>query len=185
MGTAFGVDMSKGFTRDPSHSDPKTGNASFILYSRDSHNLASHPITEGGSPSERIGKVLTFTGQSLRGPEGSIPFLILGDRALDTMPPSQAAIQAAVASAAARARQSGATVRMGVPMQLNQSHSAAGRTQGLAFAYGKGRVVVLGEAAMLTAQLDPDGNKFGMNRSGLDNRQLALNIMHWLSRALN
>jgi len=30
----------------------------------------------------------------------------------------------------------------------------------------------------------PDGMKFGMNRSGIDNRQLALNIVHWLSRLL-
>jgi len=26
--------------------------------------------------------------------------------------------------------------------------------------------------------------KFGMNRAGIDNRQLALNIMHWLSGLL-
>jgi len=26
--------------------------------------------------------------------------------------------------------------------------------------------------------------KFGMNRPGIDNRQLALNIMHWLSGML-
>jgi hypothetical protein len=25
---------------------------------------------------------------------------------------------------------------------------------------------------------------FGMNRPGIDNRQLALNIMHWLSRLI-
>ena len=48
--------------------------------------------------------------------------------------------------------------------------------------FGKGHVVVLGEAAMLSAQLaGPNGNPFGMNRPGIDNRQLALNIMHWLS----
>jgi hypothetical protein len=41
--------------------------------------------------------------------------------------------------------------------------------------------VVLGEAAMLTAQVAPKGFRFGMNVSGTDNRQLALNIMHWLS----
>jgi hypothetical protein len=63
--------------------------------------------------------------------------------------------------------------------------SAAGRAQGLAFKLGKGRVVVLGEAAMLSAQLaGPRKMKFGMNRLGIDNRQLALNIMHWLSGLL-
>jgi hypothetical protein len=51
--------------------------------------------------------------------------------------------------------------------------------------FGKGRVVVLGEAAMLTAQLTRDDKPFGMQVAGIDNRQLALNIMHWLSRLLN
>jgi hypothetical protein len=51
--------------------------------------------------------------------------------------------------------------------------------------FGKGRVVVLGEAAMLSAQLTgPGGMKFGMNHPGIDNRQLALNIVHWLSGLL-
>lgn len=45
------------------------------------------------------------------------------------------------------------------------------KTQGIAFESGRGRVVVL------TAQLAaPDGRR-------TDNRQLILNIMHWLSRA--
>jgi hypothetical protein len=62
--------------------------------------------------------------------------------------------------------------------------SAAGRAQGLALEFGKGRVVVLGEAAMLTAQVALRGFRFGMNVPGIDNRQLALNIMHWLSGLL-
>ena len=55
--------------------------------------------------------------------------------------------------------------------------------QGLALTFGKGRVVVMGEAAELSAQLIGT-ERFGMNTPGLDNRQLALNIMHWLSGLL-
>jgi hypothetical protein len=63
--------------------------------------------------------------------------------------------------------------------------SAAGRSQGIVIKSGKGRVVVLGEAAMLSAQLaGPNKNPFGMNRPGIDNRQFALNLMHWLSGML-
>ncbi len=62
--------------------------------------------------------------------------------------------------------------------------SAAGRTQGLAFPFGKGRVVVMGEAAELSAQVIGVDDKFGMNRPGIDNRQMALNILHWLSGLL-
>ena len=58
---------------------------------------------------------------------------------------------------------------------------AAGRCQGLALTHGKGRVVVLGEAGALSAQFGMGGRPFGMNDPGNDNRQLALNIMHWLS----
>jgi hypothetical protein len=43
-------------------------------------------------------------------------------------------------------------------------------------------VVVLGEASMITAQLS--GDIFGMNSPGVDNKKFALNIFHWLSRAL-
>ena len=58
-----------------------------------------------------------------------------------------------------------------------------GSAQGVALEYGRGRVVALGEAAMLTAQTE-NGARWGMNTPGLDNKQFALNIMHWLSRAL-
>ena len=64
--------------------------------------------------------------------------------------------------------------------------SAKGRSQGVAFALGRGRVVVLGEAALLSARVTLlDGQEYakvGMNRPGTDNRQFALNLMHWLSR---
>jgi hypothetical protein len=45
-------------------------------------------------------------------------------------------------------------------------------------------VVVLGEAGMLRAQRERNGQLVGMNVPGYDNRQMALNIMHWLSRIL-
>jgi hypothetical protein len=63
--------------------------------------------------------------------------------------------------------------------------SAAGRAQGIALKFGKGRVVVLGEAALLSAQVSGSENfKMGMNVPGTDNKQFALNIMHWLTGLL-
>ena len=61
--------------------------------------------------------------------------------------------------------------------------SAAGWAQGVALSYGAGRVVVMGEAAELSAQL-AGLEPMGMNVPGIDNRQMALNIMQWLSRQL-
>jgi hypothetical protein len=152
----FGVDMSKMYTADQENADPETGSASFIVYTRDSGRLADHPITQGRNDGERVNKVIAFTGQSLTGPAGSVQLLILAGTAIDAM-----------------------------PGQTANPVSAAGRAQGIAMEFGKGRVVVMGEAGMLTAQVvGPQRMAFGMNRPGIDNRQLALNIMHWLSGLL-
>jgi hypothetical protein len=109
------------------------------------------PRRRSDSSSEQISRVVTFSGQSLQGPQGSVAFLRLADSAVD---------------------------RSSVD---NSLIPAVGRSQGLAFIHGKGRVVVLGEGGALSAQFDQKGERFGMNVEGTDNRQFALNIMHWLS----
>lgn len=60
---------------------------------------------------------------------------------------------------------------------------AKGHSQALALNFGCGRVVASGEAALFSAQMDPLGIKFGMNRADNDDRQFLLNILHWRSRA--
>jgi hypothetical protein len=148
----FGVEVSNGATSDPANSE---GGETNLVFSRQNRLLAEHPITRGRGETERINRVRTFTGTSLKGPEGSIPILKLADTAVDYSRGD------------------------GTPT------SAAGRAQGIAFTFGKGRVVVLGEAAELSAQVvGLEGEKFGMNVPGIDNRQMALNIMHWLSGLL-
>lgn len=155
----FGVEMSKGFTADPSNYDVESGNQGFIKYDRENNGLGQHPIIEGRDASERVSRIIAFTGQSLKGPDGSVAFMKLASTAIDVTPRRGDAPQRQV--------------------------SAAGRAQGIALKFGKGRVVVLGEAAMLSAQLaGPQKMKFGMNKPGIDNRQIALNIMHWLSGLL-
>jgi len=150
----FDVDMSKGFTYDPANS--VEGNASVLIFSRDNKLLATHPITEGRDEKERVNRVESFTGQSLKGPADSVAILKLADTAKDS--PDQ---------------------------NTDASVSAAGRAEALAFKFGKGRVVVQGEAAMLSAQISgPEKSKMGMNVPGNDNKQYALNVMHWLSGLL-
>jgi hypothetical protein len=152
----FAVDMSKMFTVDEQNYDKESENPGFVVYTRESGRLADHPLTRGRNASERVNKVIAFTGQSLKGPADSLAFMKLADTAVDTMPGDNA-----------------------------KPVSAAGRAQGLAMKFGKGRVIVLGEAGMLSAQVvGAQQMKFGMNRPGIDNRQLALNIMHWLSGIL-
>ena len=150
----FGVEMSMGYTFDPENS--VAGSPTQLLFSRENKLLANHSIAEGRNESERIKLVRSFTGQSLKGPEGSFAILRLSDSASDR------------------------------PTYTDQtSISAAGRAQAIALKFGKGRVVVHGEAAMLSAQISgAEKRTMGMNVPGNDNKQYALNLMHWLSGIL-
>jgi hypothetical protein len=121
-----------------------------------------HPIMRGRSNEEEIRKVRTFTGQSIRGPAGAASLLRLPAGAKELVP------DATNPGDRSKAKEGPAVYP----------------DQGVAFTFGKGRVVVLGEAGMLTAQKSAQGAKFGMNVAGIDNRQLALDIMHWLSGLL-
>jgi hypothetical protein len=151
----IGVEMSKGVAMDQANADKELNDPSFIVYSRENHLLAENSITNGRGEAERINRVIVFGGQSLKGPTGSDPFLKLADTAVDKI---------------------AATEKGG---------SAAGRAQGIALRLGKGRVVVLADAAMISAQVTGSENTpVGMNVAGSDNKQLTLNIMHWLSGIL-
>ncbi|MBZ5597007.1 MAG: hypothetical protein LAN83_01685 [Acidobacteriia bacterium] len=159
LAAQFGVDMSNWFTEDDQHSDPDA--YSFLIFSRGNGLLLGHPVTEGRNAGERVQRVVTFNGQALKGVAGSTPFLNLAPSAREYP-----------------FRES--TFAEGRP--------AAGRAQGIALSFGKGRVVVLGEAAMLSAQVFRVAGReirLGMEYPGCDNRQLALNIMHWLSGLTN
>jgi hypothetical protein len=133
----FDVEMSKLHTIDPAHADLKEGgNEGWIVYSRENGLLGTHPITEGRNAAERINSVTAFTGQSLKGPPGSAAFMRLADTALDE------------------------------DRKTRKQVSAAGRARGITLRVGKGRVVILGEVGMLTAQTaGPMKLKFGMNRA--------------------
>ena len=154
LANRFGVDMGKGYTFDPQNS--VAGSPTQLIFSRDNKLLANHPIAEGRNENERVKLVRSFTGQSLKGPEGSVEILKLSDSATDSP-----------------------------TYQAETSVSAAGRAQAIALKFGKGRVVVHGEAAMLSAQISgAEKRTMGMNTPGNDNKQYALNLMHWLSGIL-
>jgi hypothetical protein len=143
----FDVDFSKGMSEEYTFT-PDTG-------------LGDHAILRGRNKSERIQKVGTFTGQTLKGPAGSTEYLKLPDDANEKVPDPENPFK-------------------NKPL----THSAKGRCQAVAMNFGKGRVVVMGEAGMFSAQLGPDGHSFGMNVKGIDNKQLALNTIHWLTKLL-
>jgi hypothetical protein len=190
----FGVEMSKGHTSDPVHHDRDTGNMSFLVFARENGLLADHPITRGRSDAERVNQVITFTGQSLKGPPGSVALLRLSDTAMDLTRPARD--ETGGRPGGTDRMPDGTPLPPGVRMSRGPrtGTSAAGRAQGLALEFGQGRVIILGEAGMLSAQvvrgpvaqlLGREELQMGMNRKRVDNRQLALNIVHWLSRLLD
>ena len=151
----LGVDMSKASAVDAANAEKESNDPAIIVYSREKRLLGENSITNGRSEAERVNRVIVFNGQSLKGPEGSDTLLKLADSALDNSSVAE------------------------------KKSSTAGRAQGIAFRLGKGRVVVLADSAMLSAQVTGSDNRaFGMNIPDTDNKQLTLNIMHWLSGIL-
>ncbi|MEK6643093.1 MAG: hypothetical protein AABZ08_04235 [Planctomycetota bacterium] len=140
--------------------DFSKGSTQEYTFTKDT-GLGDHAILQGRSESERVKMVGTFTGQSLKGPRGSAEFFKLPGDAKEKVPDPENPFR-------------------NKPL----TRSAKGRCQGVALNFGKGRVVALGEAAMLSAQLSGDGRAFGMNVKGLDNQQFALNVIHWLTGLL-
>ena len=134
-----------------------------LVFRRSDATLASHPMTNGRNESERIDSVVTFTGQAFLAADPSVtPLLTLRSGVL--------AFEPAVAW----------------EFDSVPGTSAAGMLQGAARRFGAGRVVVLGEAAMLTAQVaGPNRRPMGMNApNARQNQQFALNVFHWLSGVL-
>ena len=177
----FGVEMGEGWVFDAGER-PNSATTQFV-FSRANGRLGDHPITRGREPAEAVGAVRTFTGQSLTVPAGATALMTLSPTAREA--PGHAALQAA---AEAIASGEGSWEERTAP----HSTAVGGLAQGLAMPFGEGRVAILAEAAMLSAQVitlpTPDGGerviRAGMNVPGTDNRQFALNLMRWLAGAL-
>jgi hypothetical protein len=174
----FGVNMGKGWAFDRGST---SGITTQLVFSRENGLLGAHPILTGRNASEEVRSIRSFTGQSLGVPSGATILLKLSATAREAATPDD--LDAEDAAVRSTDTSKGAI----------GSHSSpvVGRAQGLAMTFGKGRVVVLGEAALFSAQIIrfADGNqqrerKVGMNVPGNDDRQFALNVLHWLSGLL-
>ncbi len=167
LAARFGVNFNGGLLADPALADTSFG-LTTLVFSEATGTLGKHVILAGRGPSERVRRVRTYTGQSMSVPPGAVALLSLTNRAEDFM-------------------LAGHVIKGAIPDSLKRS--AAGRAAAIAFTLGKGRVVIVGETSMFSAQNVPWGRgetrKVGMNAPGFDNRQLALNIARWLAHGLN
>lgn len=154
----FGVDLRNGSAMESSSANHLIGCPGCIFFTRENGLLGDHPITRGRDENERVPGVMTGVGLSLKGPDGSAVILKLSGTVFDELPGGEK-----------------------IP--------ATGRAQGVAFKFGNGRVVVIGEAAVISGQATgrPGTNidRWGRHIPGIDARQFALNIMHWLSGLLD
>jgi len=175
----FGITMGRGWVFEKAAS--VDGITTQLTFSEGNRRLGDHPIIRGRNAAEAVHLVKSFTGQSLVGPPGSVALLRL-DREAREAPDRPTLDRASSAVLAAK----------GGAVSWDSSVRPVGdRAQGIAFRYGRGRVVVLGEGAMLSAQvikfrpaIDRPDSYVGMNAPGNDDRQFGLNIMHWLSGVL-
>ena len=174
LAARFGVRMGTGYAFARTTDGGVTSNLTYPAEA-----FGEHPIIAGRDPGERVAEVTAFTGQSLEGPAGATVLLpmTVGAREAKDGPTLGALAQRLADGEAADA----------VLAELSKPALPA---QGLAFDYGQGRVVVLGEAGMLSAQLirfpPEDGRpdrRFGMNAAP-GNAQFGLNVVHWLSGVL-
>jgi hypothetical protein len=165
----LGVRLGGAEVNDPLRQAPESRDPSELLYSLGA-GLGHHPILAGRDRTEALYRVQTFTGQSLAGPPSSTKLLELSEAAQD------------VVYELKEVRKSGLSTTQKIFEPVAQT-SAAGKAQAIAMTFGRGRVVVTGEAAMLTAQIS-EKHRFGMNLPGIDNQQFVLNVFHWLSGLL-
>jgi hypothetical protein len=114
-------------------------------------------ITQGRNEEESVTTVQTFTGQGFKIPTTAQAIITLNDKYKVKIPD--------------------------VAWEFNKntpSVSGENLVQGAYMKFGKGRIVVFGEAAMFTAQRQGN-SKIGMNeKSASQNMQLLINIIHWL-----
>lgn len=159
LADALGVRVNESPIHDSGRADASSEDAGVLLFSR-SRGLLDTAIARGRAPAERVERVATFVGQAIEAPPDAMTLLQLSSAAREL--PGHGSRE--------------------------NNRSAAGMAQAVAFRHGTGRVVVAGESTGFTAlrRAAPNGQRklFGINRAGNDNRQFVLNVMHWLSGAL-
>jgi len=157
LAATFEFEFTNGFAFDTLSQGP-------AIFSLENGSLIESEITKGRDTAESVQKIATFTGQGFNIPDEATPIILFNGNYMNLMPDTAWVFDAK-------------TVKFNLK----------GWSQGAFRKYGKGKVVVFGEAAMFTAQLaGPQQVKMGMNNAvAPENYQLLLNIIHWLDGKLD
>lgn len=156
IASAFGFEFTDGFAIDTTMPGP-------AFFYRNNNTLSDNIITNGRSLSEKVDSIASFTGQAFPVPADASSILQFDKKYTLLLSDT-------------------AWVFDSTTRKIN----IEGWSQAAFKKYGKGRVVVSGEAAMFTAQLaGPQKYQAGMNSPvAKKNYQLLLNIIHWLDGIL-
>ncbi|WP_282124324.1 DUF4350 domain-containing protein [Algibacter mikhailovii] len=152
LALAFGFEFTNGFAMDTIHKGP-------AYFNMKDKTLSKNSITKGRNTNESVEQIVSFTGQAFKIPNDATPILTFNKNFVNMLPN-----------------------KAWVFDEKTTKYNVEGWSQGAYKTYGKGKIVVFGEAAMFSAQLAGTKKiKMGMNNEiAPENYQLLLNIMHWL-----
>lgn len=119
LAAAFGFEFNNGFAFD-------TTRQANDFFTRENKTLKSNSITNGRNEAEKIDSVVSFTGQAFKIPEAAEPLLVLNSNFISSMPDTAWVF-----------REDTPRIPVG------------GWSQGAFMKFGKGRLAVFGEAAMI------------------------------------
>ena len=155
----FGVQVHNGYSEDSLLNNKNVKDA--LLFTKSKGNLnPTHPILD------KVERLNTFTGSSVKGDSTWTQLLIFTPNAQNF-------------NVKVNVKKDAGDITTSV--EYADFYSAKGYSQGICKEYGKGKIVVLAESALLTAQFDKNGNKYGMNSPDEDNKQFVLNLIRWLA----
>ena len=162
LGAVLGINMLDGHARGRPEGSPPPD-----VFQLENGTLKRHPILAGRAESERVTRVATFGGAAFHTSVDFQPLMVFG-------PGSTAEIE----------------LNFNLPdfaQSENPRFEIAGWLHGATRRLGQGRLVILGEAAMCTAQRSGrDQRPLGMNHpEAAQNPQFCVNVVHWLSGLLD
>lgn len=127
-------------------------------FTRQGGTLRDHDITRGRTPGERIEEVRTMAGCAFQSPAHAEPLLVLPDGVTNLEPLTRVGPN-------------------GEPPKFRRL-PVAGWHQAAALRFGKGRVVLVGEAGLFSRR--PEGVIDGFGIDAAQNRQFLVNVVRWL-----
>jgi hypothetical protein len=189
----LGIELQEGHIVDPpltkTASQPSTPQRG-TTFSREKGTLAGHNILAGRSDVERV-NTLTFNAvTAIRKAPGNVTSLVhYSERAL--LLPRDVFLEKRLTEEAKELHANGKNETPVSISPLTTASPAPAAPVAVAFTFGKGRVVVIGNSSAMSSvvvrRVQPEGapssEKVGLGEA--DNEKFTINVMHWLAGLLD